>query len=368
MIIMAQSTNPILIELRQYLRPKGSDELWDLLLKLKGLDEMHALKDNSLYQTNHRDKRTSVAAMTAAYNGIDNSNIPTSTITSLNNNHSSIGMSSLSMLTDTIRELGASPIVAHQAVTSMPPSCISSSASSSSSSTSTISIHMNDVAISDTSASDSKAPHRFTQDECNLFDDKLSRCRKQTSNTNNVQWHTLAYIFEHAASQPSQSISRTIWPRSEERLQNFYSNNVRPVLKKQRTLESNQTAVSNTQQPVVINSSCTGSAAETGGPVDNGELVVAMPLACTEREMRKDDLTTEEDNFIIDTGKNMKMSGQEVNGGVLFKAYRRHFQLWTRDPQVLADRWQKWFRNQKKAPGTRWYKEYRQKVPSTKKA
>ena len=213
--------------------------------------------------------------------------------------------------------------------------------------------------ITGASSSDSIAPHRFTQDECEFFNDKINRCRKQTSRVNHIQWHTLAYIFEEAANRPLQSVNRTIWPRTEDRLQNWYDNNFRPALKKQR-LEGDQ--VPNSQPQLIINSSSIGSAVHAEGLVSSGSLVVDMPQA-VDRHYRNDDLTTDEETFIINTGKNMKMNGQQVNGANLSTSYCRHYLLWKRDSRVLADKWQKWFRNQKKSK-TGWYKEYKKQFPS----
>ena len=371
MNIMAQSQNPMMIEMRPYLRPKGCDELWDLLLKLKALDEMHSLKDMRLYQTNHRDKKSAAAAMAAAYDGmsigmtegvlfsshdLSTGNIHTSATSSSDNNR----MIDTFELPNRSCGLGASPNATQHVVSSLPPSSNILSSSSSSSS------RNNDIhTIDGYTPSDAMEPHRFTREECNLFNDKLNRCRRQTKNTNNIQWHTMAYIFEEASNQPSQSTTRTIWPRSEERLENWYSNNVRPAQKKQR-LDSEQHQVPSTQLPSITSSSSSSSAAGLGGPVnhDNGGTVVVDMLP-TERHFRHDDLTTDEVDFVIGTGKDMKMDGQEVNGANLSQAYCRHFLSWKRQPSVLAEKWQRWFRGQKKSK-TVWYKEYKAKFPTTR--
>lgn len=361
---MAQTQNPILMEMRPFLRPKGCDELWDLLLKLKGLDEMHSLKDKHLYQTNHRDKRSAAAAMTSAYNGMADGILLSSHDSNTIDNPVGAGsgssidgcmeMSLFSTLADSFSDIGASRINLQHTISSISPT--TSASSSSSSSSSNINVHAINVTTSGASLSDSIAPYRFTRDECELFNDKLNRCRKQTSHANHIQWHTLEYIFEEAANQPLQSVTRTIWPRTEARLQNWYDNNVRPAQKKQR-LEDDQDPIPNSQPQLIINSSSSGSSAGVDGSVNSGASAV-------ERHYRSDALTPEEERIIIDTGKAMKMSGDVVNGAVLSTAYCRHFLSSKRDPKVLAEKWQKWFRNQRKSPGTAWYKDYKNKYPT----
>ena len=98
-----------------------------------------------------------------------------------------------------------------------------------------------------------------------------------------------------------------------------------------------------------INSSSSGSSAGVDGSVNSGASAV-------ERHYRSDALTPEEERIIIDTGKAMKMSGDVVNGAVLSTAYCRHFLSSKRDPKVLAEKWQKWFRNQRKSPGTAYHR------------
>ena len=291
------------------------------------------------------------------------SDIPVGTASGISND-GRMETTLFSGLADSFADLGgASRIHLQHAVSSISPTTMASSSSSSSSS---INVHAIDVTASGASSSDSIAPHRFTRDECELFDDKLNRCRKQTSHANHIQWvfhiAILEYIFEEAANQPSQSVTRTIWPRNEDRLKNWYDNNVRPAQKKQR-LEGDQDQIPNSQPQLVSNSSDCGSSAGVDGSVNSGASAVDMPPA-VERHYRSDALTVEEETFIIDTGKAMKMSGGVVNGTVLSTAYCRHFLSFKRDPSVLTTRWQKWFRNQKKSPQTAWYKEYKNKYPT----
>ena len=112
------------------------------------------------------------------------SDIPVGTASGISND-GRMETTLFSGLADSFADLGgASRIHLQHAVSSISPT---TRASSSSSSSSSINVHAIDVTASGASSSDSIAPHRFTRDECELFDDKLNRCRKQTSHANHIQ-------------------------------------------------------------------------------------------------------------------------------------------------------------------------------------
>ena len=376
--VLEHSKNPLLQQMRVYVRPRNDTELWTLANQLIALDEVHQMLDAGLYQKSNPHQQSMVTQMAQAFNKAQESStdaddrteqlgpIPSS-IGSLGSSvdlrASSSSSSSSSSVVDFDCQLSA-PTAAHlltaHEISSLVADADHGSVPSSASATS--------APMATTTTEYDDAPGRFTAEEAELLWRNEYNIRRKTEQKNDHNWEKMEAIFATAAGTADQTSHRTIWPRSRDKLRNYYFNHQTSQQAKRPRI--NEDAVS--RGPIEDSGTAreTGrDGSESGLVADAAEMVVAANVADYEagavvtsgsavassissmpvRVLRSDDIADDEKDCILKAGKALMADNSQVTGAALLAAYCAQFPTHRRVPATLLAKWQSWFKNQKKA-------------------
>jgi hypothetical protein len=317
--MVERSQIPEISLFKQFIRPKGDTELFARALRMIALDQVREVKDEVLYRIPQREQKNVVKHLADAYQEL-RSTFAASSETSGQEN----------TLRDDFQP-GASSTESRVDVDE----------------------HRTEVEATRThinheSLHESNAPPHLTKEEVKLFWDREGSC--VNSRTNYHDWNALAEVFKQAAdSQYEARDVQTVWYRSGDRLKNYFFNHSQD--QRPRRLLSEESTTSNKRQrsdEVENNSSTEPLPTEISSDV-------ATASAATTRQPMTGTLQPWEDAWIIATGKSLKEKGEHVTAEKLYLMYTTDHKSYIRDRSDLANRWQKYYDNQRKDKSA-WYK------------
>ncbi len=355
-----------------YLRPRGENELWTIAKQLIALDEIHGLMDASIYQKSNPHQQAMVDQMAQAANSAQLGSAevtatsseqlvrlgwPVESSASSSSSASSASASSVSSVVDSRVFVAAAAhlLTAGEASLLVTDAGLESVASSGATSSALVDVISNEP---------DNEPSRFTAEEAQLLWDSEYQVRHKTGQKNDHNWGAMESIFAEQSRAPHQALHRTVWPRSRQKLQNYFFNHQSTQQGKRQRIEEDAASGGGGVAGNVNADDVVGSGGRGCGPADAADTAVAAdaqhPVASSAavtsadslslmpvRVFRSDVLTKEEEQCIIKKGKELRESKSQVTGAALLKAYCEAFPTHRRDPEKLLERWQRYYANQK---------------------
>lgn len=312
--MVQRSTIPLLQEMKQFIRPKGETELFNLAQKLIAIDQVRKVKDAVMYKQPQREQKSLISIHAESYSEIQ---AKVSRLHEVDFNVTGNEINTMCANPDNIIMTGGN-IFNYTKVDS-----------SIGIETNTESPFIGNI----TTGSD--APFQFTSEEQNLFWENEHNCRLGNSKH---QWSKLSKIF-YEQSLKEEPTTRTVWHRDASKLRNYYFNHcdsdANPSKRNRVEERSSEVDVDN-------NISYASNSLES-------ELSVrSPPKDMIIRVRQSGELNNEEYSFVIEEGKRIKESGGEVSGKRLLEAYYKRFPSYMRDKKDLSERWNKFFKGQRK--------------------